>query len=113
MPLQMQLSPLWAGLAVYSSKIINDKKEVPEYTSGISFFAVIYCKKSLFQGSVQYLTVIPGLWCAEGLAAEELEIRLVETGHGEFPCAQGLILEFQFAVGGVVAVFAVGNRSRL
>ena len=60
MPLQMQLSPLWAGLAVYSSKIINDKKEVPEYTSGISFFAVIYCKKSLFQGSVQYLTVIPG-----------------------------------------------------
>ena len=37
MPLQMQLSPLWAGLAVYSSKIINEKKEVPEYTSGISF----------------------------------------------------------------------------
>ena len=103
MPLQMQLSPLWAGLAVYSSKIINDKKEVPEYTSGISFFAVICCKKSLFQGSVQYLTVIPGLWCAEGLAAEELEIRLVEVGHGEFPCAQGLILEFQLAVGGVVA----------
>ena len=25
MPLQMQLSPLWAGLAVYSSKIINEK----------------------------------------------------------------------------------------
>ena len=39
MLLQMQLSPLWAGLAVYSSKIINDKKEIPEYTSGISFFA--------------------------------------------------------------------------
>jgi len=31
MLLQMQLSPLWAGLAVYSSKIINDKKEIPEY----------------------------------------------------------------------------------
>ena len=31
MLLQMQLSPLWAGLAVYSGKIINEKKEVPEY----------------------------------------------------------------------------------
>ena len=50
MPLQMQLSPLWAGLEVYSSKIINDKKEIPEYTSGISFFfAVICCKKAYFR----------------------------------------------------------------
>ena len=49
MLLQMQLSPLWAGLAVYSGKIINDKKEVPEYTSGISFFAVICCKKAYFR----------------------------------------------------------------
>ena len=49
MLLQMQLSPLWAGLAVYSGKIINEKKEVPEYTSGISFFAVISRKKAYFR----------------------------------------------------------------
>ena len=53
MPLQMQLSPLWAGLAVYSSKIINDKK-IPEYTSGISFFAVKYSLQGTTQG--RYLT---------------------------------------------------------
>ena len=46
----------------------------------------------------------------EGLAAEEGKVRLVEVGHGEFPCAQGLILEFQLAVGGVVAVFAVAQN---
>ena len=87
MPLQMQLSPLWAGLAVYSSKIINEKKKSRNTLPGFLFF-----------------------WCAEGLAAEELEIRLVEAGHGEFPCAQGLILELQLAVGGVVAVFAVAQN---
>ena len=48
----------------------------------------------------------------ERFAAEELEIRLVEVGHGEFPCAQGLILELQLAVGGVVAVFAVARMGQ-
>ena len=63
MPLQMQLSPLWAGLAVYSSKIINDKKEIPEYTSGISFFAVICCKKTFSLNRSYYGLYIPkGKW---------------------------------------------------
>ena len=45
----------------------------------------------------------------EGLAAEELEIGLVEVGHGQLPRTEGLILELQFAVGGVVAVLAVAQ----
>lgn len=35
--LQMQLSPLWAGLAVYSSKIINDKKKSRNTLPGFLF----------------------------------------------------------------------------
>ena len=46
----------------------------------------------------------------EGLAAEEGKVRLVEVGHGQLPCAQRLILQFQLAVGGVVAVFAVAQN---
>ena len=63
----------------------------------------------LFQRSIQDLLIVPRLRGVEGLAAEELEIGLVEVGHGQLPGAEGLILEFQFAVGGVVAVLAVAE----
>ncbi len=45
----------------------------------------------------------------EGLAAEELEIGLVEVGRGQLPRTEGLIFELQLAVGGVVAVLAVAE----
>ena len=66
--------------------------------------------KNLFQRAVQHLIVIPRFGGVEGLAAEEGKVRLVEVGHSQFPCAQGLILEFQLAIGGVVAVFAVAQN---
>ena len=45
----------------------------------------------------------------EGLAAEELEIGLIEVRHGQLPRAEGLILQLQLAVGSIVAVLAVAE----
>ena len=67
------------------------------------FFGIV-----LFQRSIQHLLIVPRFRGVEGLAAEELEIGLVEVGHGQLPRTEGLIFELQFAVGGVVAVFAGG-----
>lgn len=43
----------------------------------------------------------------ERFAAEKLEIRLGEAGHGELPGTESLILQLQLPVGGVVAILAV------
>ena len=45
----------------------------------------------------------------ERFAAEKLEIRLGEAGHGELPGTESLILQLQLPVGGVVAVLAVAQ----
>ena len=45
----------------------------------------------------------------ERFAAEKLEIRLGEAGHGELPGTERLILQLQLPVGGVVAVLAVAQ----
>ena len=65
--------------------------------------------QKLFQRSIQHLLIVPRFRGVEGLAAEELEIGLVEVGHGQLPRTEGLIFELQFAVGGVVAVLAVAE----
>ena len=65
--------------------------------------------QKLFQRSIQNLLIVPRFRGVEGLAAEKLEIGLVEVGHGQLPRAEGLIFELQFAVGGVVAVLAVAE----
>ena len=45
----------------------------------------------------------------ERFAAEKLEIRLGEAGHGQLPGTESLILQLQLPVGGVVAVLAVAQ----
>ena len=81
-------------------------------TRGLPLRVIFFGVMGLFQRAVQHLIVIPWFGGVEGLAAEEGKVRLVEVGHGKFPCAQGLILEFQLAVGGVVAVFAVAQNGQ-
>ena len=68
------------------------------------FFCIV-----LFQRPIQHLLIVPRFRGVEGLAAEKLEIGLVEVGHGQLPRTEGLIFELQFAVGGVVAVLAVAE----
>ena len=67
------------------------------------------CGGNLLQRSIQYLLVIPGLWCAEGLAGEVGEVGGGEAGENELPCAESLIFQLKLPVGGVVAVFAVAQ----
>ena len=65
--------------------------------------------KKLLQRSIQYLLVIPGLRCAEGLAGKVGEVGGGEAGENQLPGAEGLILELELPVGGVVAVLAVAQ----
>ena len=67
------------------------------------------CGSSLLQSPIQHLLIVPRLRGVEGLAAEELEIGLIEVRHGQLPRAEGLILQLQLAVGSVVAVLAVAE----
>ena len=62
--------------------------------------------KKLLQRSIQHLLVIPGLRCAEGLAGKVSEVGGGEAGENQLPGAEGLILELELPVGGVVAVLA-------
>ena len=67
------------------------------------------CGGNLLQRSIQYLLVIPGLRCAEGLAGKVGEVGGGEAGEDQLPGAEGLILELELPVGGVVAVLAVAQ----
>ena len=65
--------------------------------------------QKLLQSPIQHLLIVPRLRGVEGLAAEELEIGLIEVRHGQLPRAEGLILQLQLAVGSIVAVLAVAE----
>ena len=65
--------------------------------------------KVLLQRPIQHLLIIPRFRGVEGLTGEVGEVGLSEAGEGEFPRAEGLILELELAVGGVVAVLAVAE----
>ena len=67
------------------------------------------CGGNLLQRSIQYLLVIPGLRCAEGLAGEVSEVGGGEAGEDQLPGAEGLIFQLKLPVGGVVAVLAVAQ----
>ena len=75
----------------------RDKKDPPERVEGS------------FQGAVQDLVVVPGLWCTEGLAAEEGKIRLREVRQDQLPGAQSLVFQLQLSISGIVAVLAVAQ----
>ena len=62
-------------------------------TRGLPLRVIFFGAKGLFQRAVQHLIVIPRFGGVEGLAAEELEIGLVEVGHGQLPRTEGLILD--------------------
>ena len=73
--------------------------------------AVLGCGGNLLQRSIQYLLVIPGLWCTEGLAGKVGEVGGGEAGEDQLPGAEGLIFQLELPVGGVVAVLAVADLS--
>ena len=67
-------------------------------------------KKRLFQGSVQNLAVIPGLFAVQHLAAHGFQRGAVQVRETQFVGAQGLILQLQLPVGRIVAVLAVAQN---
>ena len=67
------------------------------------------CGGNLLQRPIQYLLVIPGFRCAESLAGEVGEVGGGKAGEDQLPGTEGLILELELPVGGVVAVFAVAQ----
>ena len=69
--------------------------------------------KKLLQRSIQYLLVIPGFRCAEGLAGEVSKVGGGEAGEDQLPGAESLIFQLKLPVGGVVAVLPHPGRQQV